>query len=49
MTVRPRVIRPSVLLSGAGLPSWTSGTPGAADSFQLQVSLVPASPQCTGS
>ena len=43
------VIRPSALPSGAGLQIWTSGTPGAADNFQLNVSLVQASPQCTGS
>jgi hypothetical protein len=43
------VIHPSALPSGAGLQIWTSGTPGGADNFQLQVSLVRASPQCTGS
>ena len=43
------VIHPSALPSGAGLQIWTSGTPGAADNFQLHVSLVKASPQCTGS
>lgn len=43
------VIRPSMLPSGAGLQISTSGTPGAADNFQLQVNLVKASPQCTGS
>ena len=43
------VIDPSTLPSGAGLQIWTSGTPGAADNFQLHVSLVKASPQCTGS
>jgi hypothetical protein len=43
------VIDPSALPSGAGLQIWTSGTPGAADNFQLNVSLVKASPQCTGS
>jgi hypothetical protein len=43
------VIDPSALPSGAGLQIWTSGTPGAADNFQLNVSLVQASPQCTGS
>jgi hypothetical protein len=42
------VIRPSALPSGAGLQIWTSGTPGAADNFQLNVGLVQASPQCTG-
>jgi len=43
------VIDPSALPSGAGLRIWTSGTPGAPDNFQLQVMLVQASPQCTGS
>ncbi|MGP7999392.1 MAG: hypothetical protein ACLPKI_19065 [Streptosporangiaceae bacterium] len=43
------VIDPSALPSGAGLQIWTSGTPGAADNFQLHVSLVKAGPQCTGS
>jgi hypothetical protein len=43
------VIDPSTLPSGAGLQIWTSGTSGAADNFQLNVSLVKASPQCTGS
>jgi hypothetical protein len=43
------VISPSKLPSGAGLQIWTSGTPGAAGSFQLQVGVVQASPQCTGS
>jgi len=43
------VIDPSALPSGAGLQIWTSGTPGAADNFQVQVMLVQASPQCTGS
>ena len=43
------VIDPSALPSGAGLQIWTSGTPGAADNFQVHVNLVQASPQCTGS
>jgi hypothetical protein len=43
------VIDPSALPSGAGLQISTSGTPGAADNFQLDVRLVKASPQCTGS
>jgi hypothetical protein len=43
------VIHPSALPSGDGLQIWTSGTPGAADNFQLNVELVQASPQCTGS
>jgi hypothetical protein len=43
------IIRPSALPAGAGLQISTSGTPGAADNFQLQVNLVKASPQCTGS
>ena len=43
------VIHPSALPSGAGLQIWSSGTPGAADNFQLGVGLVQASPQCTGS
>jgi hypothetical protein len=43
------VIDPSALPSGSGLQIWTSGTPGAADNFQLHVSMVQASPQCTGS
>ncbi len=42
------VINPSTLPAGAGLQIWTSGTPGAADNFQLNVGLVKASPQCTG-
>jgi hypothetical protein len=42
------VIYPSELPSGAGLQIWTSGTSGAADNFQLHVSLVKTSPQCTG-
>jgi hypothetical protein len=42
------VIDPSALPSGAGLQIWVSGTPGAADNFQLGTSLVQASPQCTG-
>jgi hypothetical protein len=43
------VIDASALPAGAGLQIWTSGTPGSADNFQLNVSLVTASPQCTGS
>jgi hypothetical protein len=43
------VIDPSALPSGAGLQIWTSGTPGAADNCQLNVGLVQASAQCTGS
>jgi hypothetical protein len=43
------VIHPSALPSGAGLQIWTSGTPGAADNFLLDMSVVKASPQCTGS
>jgi hypothetical protein len=43
------VIEPSALPSGAGLQISTSGTPGAADNFKLDVRLVKASPQCTGS
>ncbi len=43
------VIDPSALPSGAGLQIWTSGTPRAADNFQLHVTLVKTSPQCTGS
>jgi len=43
------VIDPSALPAGAGLQIWVSGTPGAADNFQLNVNLVRASPQCTGS
>jgi hypothetical protein len=43
------VINPSALPSGVGLEIWTSGTPGGADNFQLQVLLVRTSPQCTGS
>jgi hypothetical protein len=43
------VIDPSALPSGAGLQIWTSGTQGAADNFQLHVTLVKTSPQCTGS
>jgi hypothetical protein len=43
------VIHPAALPSGAGLQIWTSGTPGAADNFQLEVGLVTASSQCTGS
>jgi hypothetical protein len=43
------VIDPSALPAGAGLQIWVSGTPGAADNFQLNVSLVRASQQCTGS
>jgi hypothetical protein len=43
------VIDPSALPKGAGLQIWTSGTPGAADNFQLNVNLVRVSPQCTGS
>ena len=43
------VIRPSALPAGAGLQIWTSGTPGAADNFQLNVNLVKTSPECTGS
>jgi len=42
------VIQPSAVPAGAGLQIWTSGTPGAANSFQLQVMLVQASPKCTG-
>jgi hypothetical protein len=42
------IILPSALPSGAGLQIWTSGTPGAADDFQVNVSLVKASPECTG-
>jgi hypothetical protein len=43
------VIDPASLPSGAGLQIWTSGTPGPAQNFQLEVGLVQASPQCTGS
>jgi hypothetical protein len=43
------VIHPSALPSGAGLQIWTSGIPGAADNFKLNVGLVQASAQCTGS
>jgi hypothetical protein len=43
------VIHPSELPFGAGLQIWTSGTPGLADNFQLEMSLVQVSPQCTGS
>jgi hypothetical protein len=43
------VINPSALPSGVGLQIWTSGTSGAADNFQLHVTLVKTSPQCTGS
>jgi hypothetical protein len=43
------VIDPSALPHSAGLQIWTSGTPGAADNFQLHVTLVKISPQCTGS
>jgi hypothetical protein len=43
------VIHPAALPSGAGVQIWSSGTPGAADNFQLHVRLVRASPQCTGS
>jgi hypothetical protein len=43
------VIYPSELPSGSGLQIWTSGTPGAADNFQLNLSLVKATPECTGS
>jgi hypothetical protein len=43
------VIDPSALPAGVGLQIWVSGTPGATDNFQLNVSLVQASPQCTGS
>lgn len=43
------VIDPSALPSGAGLQIWTSGTPGAADNFQLHVTLVKTSLRCTGS
>jgi hypothetical protein len=43
------VIHPSALPSGAGLQIWTSGIPGPADNFLLNVMLVRASPQCTGS
>ncbi|HUC23830.1 MAG TPA: hypothetical protein VMA73_14065 [Streptosporangiaceae bacterium] len=43
------VIDASALPSGAGLQIWTSGTPGAADDFGLQVDLVKASLRCTGS
>jgi hypothetical protein len=43
------VIDPSALPSGAGLQIWTSGTLGVADNFQLHVTLVKTSPQCTGS
>jgi hypothetical protein len=43
------VIHPAALPSGAGVQIWTSGTPGAADDFELRVALVVASPQCTGS
>jgi hypothetical protein len=42
------VLHPSELPAGAGVQIWTSGTPGAADDFQLHVGLVKASPQCTG-
>jgi hypothetical protein len=48
-TLDALIIRPSALPSGAGLQIWTSGTPGAAADFQLNVSLVKASPECTGS
>jgi hypothetical protein len=43
------VIHPGDLPAGDGVQIWTSGTPGAADNFELNVGLVKASPQCTGS
>ncbi len=43
------VIDPSALPAGSGLQITTSGVPGGADNFQLDVGLVKASPQCTGS
>jgi hypothetical protein len=43
------VIHPSKLPAGDGVQIWTSGTPGAADNFRLNVALVKASPECTGS
>lgn len=43
------VIHPAALPPGEGVQIWTSGTPGAADNFRLQVNLVHASPRCTGS
>jgi hypothetical protein len=43
------VIHPSALPSGAGLQIRTSGTPGPADNFLLNLMFVRASPQCTGS
>jgi hypothetical protein len=43
------VINPSKLPSSTGLQIWTSGAPGPAGNFQLQVGVVQASPQCTGS
>lgn len=43
------VIDPSRVPSGAGVQIVVSGTPGAADNFELNARLVTASPQCTGS
>jgi hypothetical protein len=43
------VIYPPALPHGYGIQIWTSGSPGAADSFQLHADLVKTSPQCTGS
>jgi hypothetical protein len=43
------IISPSKLPSGAAVQIFTSGTPGAADHFQLNLDLVHVSPQCTGS
>jgi hypothetical protein len=42
------VIHTAELPAGAGVQIWTSGTPGAADNFELQVALVRATRQCTG-
>jgi hypothetical protein len=43
------VIDPSAVPSGAGVQIMVSGTPGAADNFSLNMDLVEASQQCTGS
>jgi hypothetical protein len=43
------VIDPAALPADAELQIWVSGTPGAADNFQLNVDLVQASAQCPGS
>jgi hypothetical protein len=43
------VLDPTAVPSGAGVQIMVAGAPGAADNFSLNMDLVKASSQCTGS